>query len=103
MATPSVRAQSPPDQEARTVIRSWRTEGYRIDLEDTGDGGALIVCIPDGEPPRDYGRIEYDAAKGHHVIEWSRDGCLALEQYKRDAWDSKFHSWLMQRRREGTR
>jgi hypothetical protein len=60
-------------------------------LEDTGDRGARIVVTRDGRPPEEHGHITYDDALRRHFIEWNRTGCLALEQYKRDHWDSKFY------------
>jgi hypothetical protein len=74
------------------VIASWRTEGYLMTLEDTGDRGARIVVTHHGKNPREYGSIRYDESQSRHFIEWNRSGCLALEQYKRDHWDTKFYT-----------
>jgi len=86
----SVDSDSPPAQDARPEIKSWWTEGYQIGLEDTGNDGAAIICKGHGKP-QTFGKIEYDPKQARHFITWNRDGCLALEQYKRDFWDSKFY------------
>jgi hypothetical protein len=90
MTTPRVETDSPPAQEDRPVIESWWTEGYQLRLEDIGNGGAVIVCEA-GAAAQKFGEISYDPAKARHVINWNRDGCLAIESYKRDHWDSKFY------------
>jgi hypothetical protein len=72
------------------VIREWRTEGYKLALRDTGNRGAEIVCTSNaGTQP--YGHIDFDTAQDRHIIEWNRDGRCALEEYKRDHWNSKFY------------
>lgn len=91
MTQPSVDSESPPAQAVRAVIHSWTTEGYQIQLVDAGGGGATIVCTQQGGGPANFGDIRLDPVKGWHVIEWNRAGHLALEQYKRDHWDSKFY------------
>jgi hypothetical protein len=87
----SVDSDSPPRQDTRAVIRSWHTEGYQLRLEDDGNDGAVIVCEADGAAAQTFGEISYDPVKARHVINWNRDGCLAIESYKRDHWDSKFY------------
>jgi hypothetical protein len=100
MHTNSVETTDPPTQEGRTVIKSWYSEGYQLDLVDTGNRNADIIGTSrDGRKP--YGQITFDATLDRHIIEWNRTGCLALEQYKRDAWDTKFYykmaQWVRQR------
>lgn len=90
MIDTSLDSDSPPAQEDRPVIHSWWTEGYKISLEDTGEGRAAIV-YRERTDPEDVGEIFFDTAQNRHIIEWNRTGCLALEQYKRDHWDSKFY------------
>jgi hypothetical protein len=90
MHTNSVRAAGPPDQDTRPVIREWRTEGYKLALRDTGSRGAEIVCTTGGETVP-YGHIEFDLEQDRHIIEWNRDGRLALEEYKRNHWDTWFY------------
>lgn len=90
MASPIVRSDGPTDQYA--VIRSWRSDGYLIALRGTGARTAAIVCTLNGsETEQTYGHVHFDAVQDRHVIEWNRDGCLAIEQYKRDYWDTKFY------------
>ncbi len=86
----SVRGTSPQEQDERPVIRSWYSEGYQLDLVDTGNRNADIIGTNrDGREP--YGQITFDAAQDRHIIEWNLAGCRAIEQYKRDFWDSKFY------------
>lgn len=89
--TPIVRTARTPGQDVRPKIGTWRSDGYQIELRDTGDRTADIVCMYRAEPRKSFGHIEFDAAQNRHIIEWNRDGRLALEQYKRDYWDTKFY------------
>lgn len=91
MHTNSVRVVDPPEQDPRPLIAEWWSEGFRIELRATGNRTAGIVGTPPNEGRQDYGHIDFDAALNRHIIGWSRDGCLALEQYKRDFWDTKFY------------
>ena len=100
MTTPSVETTDPPPQDEPAEIYAWRTEGYRMWLVDAGDDGATIMCNAEDGVPQEFGTITYDAVKARHVIEWNHDGCLAIESYKRDHWDSKFYytmaAWVAQ-------
>lgn len=91
MATPRLEPDHQVEQAPRTVIQTWRTDGYEIALEDTGDRTADIMGTPNWENAQVFGRISYDTARARHIIEWNRTGTLALEQYKRDHWDTKFY------------
>jgi hypothetical protein len=99
MTSTSVDSDSPPGQDAPDVIQSWTTEGYCIQLKDAGANGATIVCTQKGGGPAAFGRIRFDPAQNRHIIEWNRSGRLALEEYKRDHWDSKFYYAMAARRR----
>lgn len=91
MTSTSVDSDSPPGQDTPAVIQSWTTEGYRLQLVDAGPIGAKIICTQKGGGPTAFGDIKFDPALDRHIIEWNRHGCMALEQYKRDHWDSKFY------------
>jgi hypothetical protein len=99
MTTPSVETVDPPAQDERAVICSWHTEGYRIWLEDTGNAGAAIMCNADHGIPTRFGDIKYDEGQARHFIEWTRAGCMLIDRYKRDHWDTKFYSALAEWRR----
>lgn len=82
------------------MIKSWYSEGYQLDLEPVGNGARIIGTTAQTTRLR-FGQIDYDPERSRHYIHWNRNGCLALEQYKRDAWDTKFYyamaQWVRQR------
>lgn len=98
MTDTSVEAQAPPAQDARPVIASWRTEGYHIRLDATENGATIVCTSADGV--QEFGEIDYTPQQNRHVIAWNRTGCLALEQYKRDYWDTAFYAAMAAWRRK---
>lgn len=72
------------------MIDFWWNEGHQIRLEDAGNGNAEIVGSTKCDSGT-FGTIEYDPQRNRHIITWNDKGCLALEQYKRDYFDSKFY------------
>lgn len=90
MHTDSVRADSPPDQDATPVIHSWGDTGDYLRVEDAGDDGALLVRIVDGERT-EYGTITWHAAAQTHTIRWNETGLLAYTMRKRDALDDEIY------------
>ncbi|GAB3656384.1 hypothetical protein [Glycomyces tarimensis] len=90
MTTPSVEADAPSGQ----LIESW-VQGW-MRLEDLGDGQAIVVIV------RRSGRLHVaDVEYGDGTPSlpcWNSDGMDAIEQYKRNFWDSKIISaitrWL---------
>jgi len=95
MTAPSVETNDPPAQDVRAVIDSWRTEGYRIWLEDAGANGATIFYRSRGGP-QEFGRIAFDTGRDRHIITWNRAACLTLEEFKRNHWDTRFYYAMAQ-------
>ncbi|MFG3340514.1 hypothetical protein [Glycomyces sp. NPDC048151] len=91
MASPIVRTESPPEQDAREVIRSWRTNGYRIWLAATGGYDAAIMCAVGDNAPEEFGEVGYDEEYGRHVVEWNGLGRSSIEQNSRDLHDTEFY------------
>lgn len=77
-----------------TLIASWQ-EG-RMRLVDLGDGQAAVIITGPGDPFI-AADVTYGEASTQAAVEWTRYGCLALEQYKRDAWNSQIYVALAHR------
>ena len=91
MTRPSVR-QPAPDGD---LIASW-IDGW-MRLVDLGDGTAAVTILQGGQ------RVHVaDATYGaeRDAIAWTSEGEGALEQYKRDAWNTKIHKVLTRWQRE---
>lgn len=95
MTDTSVDAPGPPEQEVE-LIASWGLENA-VWLEDRGDGHAAVSMWLDGER-QTVALVDYGETKATSDVQWNRTGTLALEQYKRDWWDTKFYKeialWL---------
>ena len=90
MASPIVRSGGPTDHYAE--IRSWRSYGYLIALKDTGNRTAKIVCTHPGSEAETYGHIHFSTERDRYFVEWNATGKDALEEYRRNAWDTKFYT-----------
>lgn len=98
MAPNSVDAQGPPRQ-AVELIAIWG-ETNAVWLENRGNGHAAFSMWLDGER-RTVALVEYGSTAATSDVRWNRTGCMALEEYKRNAWDTQIYSkiaaWLKAR------
>lgn len=83
----SVSAQAPPEQ----VIASWGT----LRLVDRGGGAAAVVMLRQGFWGT-VARVGYGGYAATSTVHWNDTGKMALEQYKRDAFDTKIYSAIAQ-------
>jgi hypothetical protein len=92
MIETSVDAQAPPGQDR--PIGSW---GTNIRLVDLGRGQAAVTMLAQGFR-REVARVSYGTSAATSTVRWNNAGLDALEQYKRDALDSKIYKeiavWL---------
>jgi hypothetical protein len=86
----SVDAQSPPGQDR--VIASW---GSKLRLVDRGAGIAAVLMRRDGFWC-ELARVPYGSYAATATVQWNDTGLGALEQYRRDALDTKIYSEIVQ-------
>lgn len=87
----SVSAQAPPEQDR--VIESWGS----LRLVDRG-GGDAFVSMPQKGLWIKVASVSYGGYAVTSEVEWNDAGKMALEQFKRDAFDTLIYSavakWL---------
>lgn len=83
MPKPRIRRPAPDGD----TITTW--QGGWMRLVDLGDGRAAVVVTSGGQQI-------YAADITHGTdptrITWTDEGCMEIEQYKRDAWDTRIYS-----------
>lgn len=99
MTDTSVDAPGPPKQETE-LIASWGDGEYAIRLESHGDGHAAVSMWVEGDR-QTVAHVDYGATGATSDVRWNDTGTIALEQYKRDMWDTRFYArlaeWLKSR------
>lgn len=90
MTDTSVDAEAPPGQEL-DLIAAWGN----VRLEDHGNGHAAVTMVVDGER-RTVALVEYGDTAATSTVRWNRTGTIAVEQFKRDALDTKIYSRIAQ-------
>ena len=93
MTDTSVDAQGPPQQEVN-LIASWGAR-HGTWLENHGNGHAAVSMWVEGER-RTVALVDYGKTGATTDVQWNRTGMLAFEQYRRDAWDTRFYSEIAQ-------
>ena len=92
MIETSVDAQAPPRQD--DLVTTWNPKG-QIRLVDLGSGQAAVTMLLQGSRP-EVARVSYGAYAATSPVEWNKTGLDALEQFKRDALDTKIYSQIVQ-------
>jgi len=90
MTTPIVRTTRPPEQDR--VIASW---GAGLRLVDRGAGIAAVLMLREGFW-RELARVPYGSYAATATVQWNDTGLGTLEQYRRDALDTKIYSEIVQ-------
>lgn len=92
MTAPSVEASYPPTQV--DLIASWGAQ-HGTWLENRGNGHAAVsMWVDDGR--QTVALVDYGETTATTDVRWNRTGTLALEQYRRDAWDTQFYKEIAQ-------
>lgn len=98
MPKTSVDAPIPPTQEAE-LIYQWGNE-HAVLLENHGDGHAAVSMWVERKR-QTVAHVDYGATGATSEVRWNETGTIALEQYKRDMWDTRFYArlaeWLQSR------
>jgi len=96
MTTPSVETDRPPPQ-ASALIASWGAR-HGTWIEYCGAGEALVSMWVEDER-KTVAMIAFSETDDvPTTVEWNDVGKMAVEQFKRDAWDTQFYKeialWL---------
>lgn len=90
MTDANTKIEGPPTQR----IASWGAR-HGTWLDDQGSGVAAVSMWVEGER-REVARISYDKDGAKPPVRWNWHGTMAFEQYRRDAWDTRFYSEIAQ-------
>lgn len=85
MADTSVDTEGPPAQR----IASWGAQ-HDTRLDDQGSGVAAVTMWVESER-REVARVSYSENGATPPVRWNWHGMMALEQYRRDAWDTQIY------------
>lgn len=93
MADASVDTPGPPKQETERIA-SWGAR-HGVWLENRGNGHAAVSMWVEGQR-HTVALVDYGETGATTDVRWNRTGTLALEQYRRDAWDTQFYKEIAQ-------
>jgi hypothetical protein len=87
----SVDAQAPPRQD--DIVTEWTPRGL-VRLVDSGAGQAAVTMLIQGFRPV-VARVNYGAYAATSTVRWEHIGLDALEEYKRNAIDTKVYAQIV--------
>lgn len=92
MTDTSVDAKAPHRQD--DIITTWNPKG-QVRLVDLGAGHAAVTLMAQGFW-QEVARVSYGAYAATSTVQWNNTGLDALEEYKRNALDTKVYSKIAQ-------